>query len=130
LAYLPRQAKQLLLLPHLALCCRMALKPAQRDSSLLHERKRRALVACTKASSKAQVCLHLVIQKHWNAQPGDIGRSAWQRWLKRRAAAHKHGLARLRNTRQQMLSRGTQFDVIRQNMRAKLRQYDDGLPAW
>ena len=130
LAHLPREVEQLLLLPHLTLRRGVALEPVQRDSRLLRERERRALVTRTKAPSQTQAGMQLIIQEHGNAQPSDIGGRGGQRRLKRRRAPHQHRLACLSDTRDQMLSSRAQFDLIWQRVRAKLRQYDDGRPIW
>jgi hypothetical protein len=50
--------------------------------------------------------------------------------LKKGRALHQHGLACVSNTREQVLRSRTQFDMIWQRMRAKLRQHNDGRPAW
>jgi hypothetical protein len=130
LAPLPREVEQLLLLPHLMLRCGVTLDPVQRDSGLLRERESRALVTHTKAPSQTQAGMQLIIQEHGNAQPSDIGRRSGQRRLKRRRALHQYGLACLSDTREQVLSSRTQFDMIWQRVWAELRQYDDGRPAW
>jgi hypothetical protein len=129
LAHLPREVEQLLLLPHLTLRCGITLEPAQSDAGLLRKRESRALVTRTKAPSQTQAGVQLIIQKHRNAQPRDIGCCSGQRRLKTRRALYQHGLACLSDAREQMLSSCTQFDTIWQCVWTNLRQYNDGRPA-
>ena len=48
----------------------------------------------------------------------------------RRRALNEHWLACLSNTRNQVLSSRAQFDMRWYHLWAKLRQYDNGRPAW
>ena len=73
--------------------------------------------------------MQLIIQDYRNTQPSNISCRSGQRRLKRRRALHQHRLACLSDTREQVLSSRTQFDMIWQRMPAKLCQYDHGRPA-
>jgi len=73
--------------------------------------------------------VQLIVQEYRNTQPSKLSCRIGQRRLKRHRALNQYRLACLSHTRKQVLSSRTQFDVIRQRMRAKLRQYDHGRPA-
>jgi hypothetical protein len=112
LAHLPREAKQQLLLPHLALRCGVTLEPMQSNRCLLRERESCALITYTKPPSQTQVCMELIIYEHGNAQPSNIDRRTGQRRLKRCHTPNHHRLACVSDTREQVLRSCAQLYMI------------------